>query len=284
MIAGAALLLGAGPCWGQQVIKGNIRGGKCGAGVPFANVGIVGKGVGTVANEQGAYQLAYSAATANDTVRISSLGFRSRLLPVRALAAQPDVELVAEAVALREVNVKARGLYRRTHTLGSTKSGAGSTLTLDANDLGAEIGTVISLKRKPTRVLNANFTVAFNRAGAMKFRVNLYRLLPNGKPSDQKLLQRDVIVTSSVVQGPITVDLTADQLVLDEDFLLSLEWIGGADAQRVGNQLAFSAGLGYTDNDLYLRAASQDNWERVSTGAVLAGLQPKISFYVTVQD
>ncbi|MCR5888428.1 carboxypeptidase-like regulatory domain-containing protein [Hymenobacter sp. J193] len=267
-----------------QVLSGTVTEASSAAGVPYANVGIIGKGIGTVADDNGVFRLTYTSANLLDTVRISSIGYRAQRILLRDLVARPTVRLVAEAVTLRGVQVKAKGLYKRTRTLGNTGNSENSTLTLEAHDLGAEIGTVISLKHKPTKVLNANFNVAYNRAGSLMFRVNLYRLLPNGKPSNVKLVQRDIIVTTSVAKGPITVDLTPDQLVLDEDFFLTLEWIGGADAKNVSSKLAFSASLGYTNNDLYLRDTSQAEWERASVGAVLAGLQPRISFYVTVQD
>lgn len=267
-----------------QAVSGQIMDARSRAGVPFVNIGVLGKAVGTVATEQGAYRLAVGNASPADTVRISSIGYKARQLTLRELMAQPNLLLTPEAVALGEVKVKAKGLFKRTHTLGNTTNSESSTMTLEAKDLGSEIGTVISLKRTPTKVLNANFNVAYNQAGSLTFRVNLYRLLPNGKPSEVKLLTRNVIVTSSVAKGPITVDLTPDQLILDEDFFLTLEWIGGADAKRVSHQLAFSAGVGYANNDLYLRETSQATWERISVGAVLAGMQPKISFYVTVQD
>lgn len=264
-----------------QSISGVIMKAGSQEPVPFVNIGVPGKAVGTVADEQGRYRLSGAAST--DTVRISSIGFRPRRLTGQALLAQPNVQLTEDAVALREVKVKAKGYFRRTRTLGVANESSG-TITLSATDLGAEIGTVISLKHKPTKVLNANFNVAYNRAGSLKFRVNLYRLLPNGKPSTEKLIQRDIIVTSSVAKGPVTVDLTADQLILDDDFFLALEWIGGADAAKVTNALAFSASIGYTNNELYIRTTSQGTWKRQSAGAYLAGLQPRASFYVTVQD
>ncbi|MFD2785773.1 carboxypeptidase-like regulatory domain-containing protein [Hymenobacter rubripertinctus] len=264
-----------------QVISGVITKAGTQEPVPFVNIGVPGKAVGTVSDERGYYRLHGVAPT--DTVRVSSMGFRPRRLTGQVLQAQPNVLLTEDAVALRGVTVKAKGLFRRTRTLGVANESNG-TITLLASDLGAEIGTVISLKHKPTKVLNANFNVAYNRAGALTYRVNLYRLLPNGRPSSQKLVQRDIIVTSSVTKGPITVDLTSDQLVLEEDFFLALEWIGGADAPVVSNQLAFFAGAGYTNNELYIRKTSQGTWERQSVGGYLAGMQPRASFFVTVQD
>ncbi|QIX61267.1 carboxypeptidase-like regulatory domain-containing protein [Hymenobacter sp. BT18] len=266
-----------------QVVSGTVTEAASQQGVPFANIGILGKGIGTVADDTGAFQLKYSEANLNDTVRVSSIGYRAQRLLLRDLLARPTVRLAEEAVTLREVKVKAKGLYKRTRTLGNTGNASG-TINLSASDLGAEIGTVIRLKHTPTKVLTANFNVAYNRAGSLTYRVNLYRLLSNGQPSNVKLVQRDIIVTSGVTEGPITVDLTADQLVLEEDFFLALEWIGGADVKKVSNQLAFTASVGYTNNDLYIRKTSQGVWERQSVGAYLAGMQPRASFYVMVQD
>ncbi|WP_167856405.1 carboxypeptidase-like regulatory domain-containing protein [Hymenobacter metallicola] len=267
-----------------QTITGTVLDAKTHEPLPYVNIGVLRKGVGTVANELGAYQLRLETAQATDTVRVSSLGYRPRLLRVQELQQRPAVELSPEAVVLREVKVKAKGLYKRTRVLGFNKPDASGTLSMSSNDLGTEIGSVINLKNKPTRLLNANFNVAYNQSGPLTFRVNIYRLLPNGKPSEEKLLRRDVIVKTSVEKGPISVDLTPDQLILDEDFMLTLEWIGGPENAKVKSQLAFVAGLGYANNDFYLRQTSQASWERASVGAVLAGMQPKISFYVTVQD
>jgi hypothetical protein len=93
-------------------------------------------------------------------------------------------------------------------------------------------------------------------------------------------------------------------VVVDEDFFLALEWIKNSSpaepqpvrpmhvkatlnataAPRKHEGLAFWASVGYSNNDLYLRSTSQGNWERASVGAVLAGMQPRISFFVTAQD
>ncbi|TGE15295.1 carboxypeptidase-like regulatory domain-containing protein [Hymenobacter elongatus] len=267
-----------------QVISGKILDAKTHAVLPFVNIGVLHKSVGTVADAQGAYHLSVASVSAHDTIRVSGLGFRPRLLRVQELQQQPTVELSPEAVLLREVKVKAKGFYKRTHLLGFKNPDASGTLTMSSNDLGTEIGSVINLSRRPTRVVNANFNVAYNHSGPLTFRVNMYRLRPDGKPSEEKLLRRDVIVTFGSEKGTISVDLTPDQLILDEDFMLALEWIDGPNQAQVKSNLAFVAGLGYANNDFYLRQTSQATWERTSVGAVLAGMQPKISFYVTVQD
>jgi hypothetical protein len=267
-----------------QVIKGRVSDAKTGQPLPFVNIGVVGKALGTVTNEQGQYQLTFQESLAADTVRISYLGYRALKVPLRQLSALPNILLSLSPVSLAEVQVSAKNAFRRVRTLGFTGNSETATLTINSKDLGAEIGTVINLKHKPTKVLTTNFNVAYNRVGKFTFRVNLYRLGTDGKPTDEKLLRREIVVNTEVTKGPITIDLTPDKLILDEDFFLAVEWVGGANAAALQKGLAFSAGLGYTNNDIYYRAVSQDTWQRLSAGAVLAGMQPKLSFFVTALE
>ena len=267
-----------------QPITGRVTDAKTGQPLPFVNIGVVGKALGTVSNEQGQYGLSFQESLASDTVRVSYLGYQPRLLTLRQLRTQPDLALSPAAVALAEVRVQGKSRGWRARTLGYAGDSETTTLHLDAKSLGAETGTVIYLKHKPTKVLRANFNVARNQVGTVTLRINLYCLDARGRPTNEKLLRREVIVHTAVAHGPLTVDLTPDNLLLTEDFLLSLEWVGGADAAALHQGMAFSAGIGYADNDIYYRSTSQASWERLSAGAVLAGMQPKLSFYVTAED
>ncbi|ALW84697.1 hypothetical protein AUC43_06145 [Hymenobacter sedentarius] len=267
-----------------QPITGRITDSRTHAALPYVNIGVVGKGLGTVADEQGRYTLAFQKSLVAETVRISSLGYAARNLTLAELATQPNAELTPEAVPLAEVQVRGKAIFRRTHTLGNTGNAEMATNTLASNSLGGQVGTVIKLSRQPTRIVNAVFNIARSSPGQVTFRVNMYRLGPNGTPTEVKLLPRDVIVTSPIVRGPITVDLSADQLVLNEDFFLAIELLKWDNPAPNGAEFAFSAALGYFHNEIYYCFTSQAPWKKTSIGALMAGMQPRLSFYVTVND
>lgn len=270
-----------------QTLTGTITAGSAAGPVPYANLGIPGKTVGTVTDERGTYQLAYTSANLTDTVYVSSLGYQPQRVVLRELVAQPNRTLVPVAVPLAGVRVQAAGFYKRRRTLGCTSTSQSIITRLKAEHLGAEMGMVVSLKHKPAKLLTAHFNVLYYQPDTLQFRVNLYRLLPDGRPSGEKLLTRNLLVSTADrvnSDAPLTVDLTTDQLVMDEDFLLTLEWISGGEVQQVSKNLAFSSSLGYGKGDLYFRKTSQDSWEKPSLGARLAGMQPKVGFYVTVLD
>ncbi len=267
-----------------QLINDTIRDAATHAALPYVNIGVVDQDLGTVADEQGRYTLAFQKSLATATVRISSLGYAPRNLTLAELAAQPNVGLAPEAVALAEVQVRGKAQFRRTHTLGNTGNAEMASNTLGSNSLGSQVGTVIKLSRQPTRIVNAVFNIARKSPGQVTFRVNIYRLGPDGLPTEVKLLPREVIVTSPIVRGPITVDLSADQLVLNEDFFLAIELLKWDNPAPNGSEFAFSAALGYFHNEIYHRYTSQAPWKRTSIGALMAGMQPRLSFYVTVND
>ena len=268
-----------------QSISGSITNAKTHEALPFVNVGVVGKALGTVADERGVYQLTFQEALANETVRVSSVGYAPRSLTLRQLAAQPNVALTPETVVLNEVRVRAKALFRRTHTLGNSGNSENTTTyTLTNRDLGGQVGTVIKLSRRPTRLLSATFNIAQTAPGKVTFRVNVCRLDAKGRPTETKLLSRDIIVTAAAVRGPMTVDLSADQLVLYENFFLSVEMLKWEGLPAGGATFAFSGSVGYTNNEVYSRSTSEAPWERASAGAVLAGQQPRLSFFVTVND
>lgn len=267
-----------------QPISGRVTDSRTHAALPYVNIGVVGKALGTVADEQGSYTLPFQEPLAAATVRVSSLGYAPRDLTLRELAARPNVALTPEAVLLAEVQVHGKARFRRTHTLGNTGNSEMATNTLSNNSLGGQVGTVIKLSRRPTHIVNAVFNIARSSPGQVTFRVNIYRLGPDGLPTETKLLPRDVIVTSPIVRGPITVDLSADQLVLNEDFFLAIELLKWENAAPAGAELAFSASVGYFHNEIYYRHTSQATWTKVSIGALMAGMQPRLSFYLTVND
>ena len=267
-----------------QPITGRITDSRTHAALPYVNIGVPGKDLGTVADEQGRYTLAFQPTLAAAMVRISSLGYAPRNLTLAELAAQPNAALAPEAVPLAEVQVRGKAQFRRTHTLGNTGNAESATNTLASNSLGGQVGTVIKLSRQPTRIVNAVFNIARSSPGQVTFRVNIYRLGPDGRPTEVKLLPREVIVTSPIVRGPITVDLSADQLVLNENFFLAIELLKWDNPAPHGAEFAFSAALGYFHNEIYYRYTSQAAWKRASIGALLAGMQPRLSFYVTVND
>ena len=269
-----------------QTIAGTVSGSGAQA-VPFVNIGLPARGLGTVADEQGHYRLAYNPAFAADTVRVSSVGFAPRLLTFAALRANPDIRLMPAPVALAEVSVQATNARLRTHELGLAQPSAKVRLNMASNQLGNELGTLVRLQRRPALLQSLHMVIMHNEAGPLTFRLNLYRLDRQGHPTTEKLVNHDVLVTAMPQAGILTADLSADHLLLTEDFLLAVEWVKGSGdlTPDLRKKLYFGGGLA-PKSTLYMRRASQASWEIMpyTSNLPLMGLKPQVAFYATVRD
>jgi hypothetical protein len=249
-------------------------------------VGLPKRGLGTVSDEQGRYQLRYNPAFAADSVRVSSVGYEPRMLPFAALLAGANVGLAPRTVPLTDVNVVASSVYSRTRTLGLNKSAPMVDFGLASNGLGTEIGTLIHVERRPSLVQSLHVVVKKNETAPLTLRVNVYRLDPQGQPTAEKLLQRDVLLTTGPQKGVLTADLTADRLVLTEDCLLGVELVksSGPGAPDV-SKLRFGGALGY-GGQCYFRIASQGTWVKppMKSNVPLLGRKLQAAFYLTVKD
>ena len=67
-----------------QLISGSITDSRTHAALPYVNIGVVGQNLGTVADEQGAYTLAFREPLATAAIRVSSLGYAPRTLTLAA--------------------------------------------------------------------------------------------------------------------------------------------------------------------------------------------------------
>ncbi|WP_171025474.1 carboxypeptidase-like regulatory domain-containing protein [Hymenobacter jeollabukensis] len=271
-----------------QAISGTIRNGRTHEPVPFVNLGLPKRNLGTVADEQGRYQLAARPEYATDTVRVSSLGYEPLLLPLRTLLAQPNLELQPQAVELGEVAVAAPGAYRDLRTVGLAKSARGFVVHMTSNQLGTELGALVHLPKRPALLQSLNVVVAKNDAGPLTFRLNLYRLDAWGFPTAAKLLSHDVLLTATPQAGVLTVDLAAEKVVLDEDFLMGLELVqvpASPTPLDLTKQISFGGAL-ELGGQLFVRLASQGQWIKptVTSNGPLLGRRPAVALYATVKE
>ncbi|WP_428664675.1 carboxypeptidase-like regulatory domain-containing protein [Runella sp.] len=89
-------------------IEGRILDASTNQPVPFAGVGIVGKSIGTVANEQGRFILKLNEQYASDMLIVNCMGFESYQVSVKsAMQSGPlEIKLKVNVIRLQEVVVK----------------------------------------------------------------------------------------------------------------------------------------------------------------------------------
>jgi hypothetical protein len=242
-----------------QQFSGHVYDAKSKEPIPYMNIGIVGKGIGTVSDLNGHFSIILSDSIDNQSIRFSCIGYKSLVFKChdfRTRYADKEVKLYLEenTVILSQVVVKPK--IFKTKVLGNTNHSRNASAGFMSNDLGSELGTVMHIKRAPTFLENVNFNIANNMLDSVKFRLNIYSM-KNGVP-DSVILKEPIYVTTTMHNGTLSVDLKKYDLWVNSDFFVSLEWI--EDYGK--NKLYFCAGL--TAGDLMYRKTSQDDWHKAA--------------------
>ena len=92
----------------QVSCKGVLTDSTTGAAVEFANIGIIGKGIGTVSNERGQYSFIVPDSLSAEFVKISMLGYKAKTFLLKDLQKHPEVRLSQSSTLLNEVSVSVK--------------------------------------------------------------------------------------------------------------------------------------------------------------------------------
>jgi hypothetical protein len=244
-----------------QTYSGSVTDASTNEPVPYVNIGIVKKGIGTVTDENGKFTLELAETYLHDTLRISMIGYQTRNFLVEDLqknfpTGNVNISLSQVATELKGVVVKPNKIKYAVlgNDFHSTKIGAG----FQSNKLGSEIGIIMRIKKAPSYVDRVNFHIAQNKYDSAIWRVNIY-MLEDGKPGEN-MLKQPIYLKSFKSNEDLSVDLAPYLIEVNGDFVVALELI--EDLGELG--LSFCAGI--FGNSMFVRVASQGEWQKVPLG------------------
>ena len=232
--------------------------------IPYANIGIPGKNIGTVSNLKGEFSLTIPDSLKGDSLRISAIGFKPKIIPLNDGVFPSKITLQKLVYDIEEVQVNSGKLKEKIKgykTKSRVVQGGFTT-----NKLGNEVGVLIKVKNRETFLKSFNTHISYNKYDTVRFRLNIYTV-KDGLPHEN-ILKENIIIETTQEYGPVSYDLTPHNLWVYEDVIVTIEWI-----EDLGEQgLYFSAGLG---GKVFARETSQGNWEKVS--GIKLGLNVKVA-------
>ena len=105
-----AVLFHTTPLFGRVVISESTR-----EPIVFASVGIINRNLGTLTDSLGRFTLSVPADYINDTLKISSVGYRPKVFAVKDFRNVPDTIVLADdIISLSEVVVKPQRIEHKT--------------------------------------------------------------------------------------------------------------------------------------------------------------------------
>ncbi|GAB2548885.1 carboxypeptidase-like regulatory domain-containing protein [Rufibacter soli] len=229
------------------------------APLPYVNIGVVGKNVGTVSSANGEFSLLLPDSLNAQTLLISAIGYAPSKFIVSEFkqkhAGQAAIiHLKEQAVALQEVVVRPRKTV--TKVVGNTTTSKSIMAGFKSNSLGAEVGIALKIK-KPSFLEKVTFNIAGNQYDTLFLRINVYKMTESGPAKN--LLREPIYlnVAKKDIGDGVTLDLSNRHIYLESDVLLSLELV--RDLGHGG--LSFSGG--FLNRDCYFRQTSQSTWEKI---------------------
>lgn len=210
-----------------QVIQGLILDEETKKPIPFVNVAIIDKSIGTVSNERGEFSLPITESNYSDIVGVSSIGYSTARIQVEKLINSSNtniksISLSPLAYAISEVIIRPRNMKYVKVGNGSGKNRY--KVGFGPNDkLGREMGTIIPVKAKDAYLEKAVVNIALNKYGKIKLRLNIYNV-EKSLPTERINLD-PIYFETDIKEGQCVIDLKKYSIKVDHDFFISIEYI-----------------------------------------------------------
>ena len=226
--------------------------------VEFANIGIVGKNVGTVTDLNGKFNFFVDSKYDNDTILFSIIGYKPLLIKIADLRKTIDNEVLLKEKAYELAEVVIRPKIFEQRTLGVTTKFKKIAAGFKDNILGYECGILMQVK-KTAFIKKVNINISLCSYDTIFYRLNIYKV--HGKMDFENILREPIYIKmpKETVKDEIQIDLQSRNIVIEGDFLITLEHV-----KNLGNgRLYFCTGL---IDKTYYRKTSQGKWETASGG------------------
>ncbi len=242
--------------------------------IPFATLGIKGKNIGTVADENGVFHFTADAGllSVNEAVIVSSVGYKYTSIPAgnfkqgrQVIALIPSFTTL-KAVTIRPEKVKTK-VFGRTGSSTIMTANMFTERNLINDNLGKEQAAIIDID-KHCFLKDFNMLVAFNRFQSVKFRLNFYNV-KDGVP-DQLIVNRDILFDVIQRNGWVKVDLAKYNIQLDgyKEIAVAIQWVKSVKNDTVA-QSAFGVSVTPVPfHAMYFRNKSQAEWKKISPAYV----------------
>lgn len=245
--------------FGQIKLSGTIINKTTQQPIEYANIGLLEKGVGTVCNSLGKFDLIVPNDLLNNSLLISSLGYETETLKINDVINNPSeliIQLIPKAIILQEITISAS----KQVNLGYKPNGNQVTGFFKATGLGLEGGTLIPNNGQVT-LTQFNLNILKIPFDSLKFRVNFYSVKKE-KPFS-KINSKDIIFTITKADtGLYSLPLANENLQVTDNFICSIELIELFGQPAENAEFLFSA-IPNKDGIIYKKPISLGSWDRI---------------------
>ncbi|MBX7108697.1 MAG: carboxypeptidase-like regulatory domain-containing protein [Chitinophagales bacterium] len=224
--------------------------------LPFVNIGIKEKNIGTSSMADGTFSIIIPTKNENDTLTFSMVGYSELNVAIKNIVTtnQKTFQLKLKKAEIKSVIVTASKLVEQK--FGIINDGAiihftdGST---NQNDI-FEIAQLIKLDTAISRITSVNLHINESRSDSGVFRINFYGY--NGNRPTERIIEKCIIETKQINEGWLKFDLTKYKVYLKGSFVVALEFI---PIQKKNKPIYYEIKLGGSSKS-FVRTSSQGEW------------------------
>jgi hypothetical protein len=229
--------------------------------IEFVNIGILNKNKGTISNLNGEFNLSVSKELSNDSLTLSHVSYYTIKIPIKNFKDQ-TISLEPKTNELSEVIISNR--KKRNRKIGVKSYNPLLWLGAISEDMDIiENAQRINIPDKSVKVKYVNIYLRRGFKSDSSFvRINFYKNVDN-RP-DEKIVFENIVQKKKIEPGWLQIDLTKQNVYLEEDFFVGVEFI-----PDFKNKLEVYIGAILTKGKGYSRRNSQGEWNKLQGASTI---------------
>ncbi len=224
--------------------------------LPFVNIGIRQKNIGTSSLTDGTFSIKIPTKNENDTLTFSMVGYSELNLVIKNIVTtnQKTFQLKIKTTELKSVLVTDSKLVEQKFGIKSTGTllhfTDGST---NQNDI-FEIAQLIKLDTTIAKITSVNLHINDSRNDSGTFRINFYNY--DGNRPAERIIEKSIVETKQIREGWLKFNLTKYNVYLKGSFVVAIEFI---PTKEKNNPIYYEVKLGGSSKS-FVRTSSQGEW------------------------
>jgi len=261
----------------SQILQGIVVEAKSNNSLAYANIGVLNKNFGTISKENGEFSIDLERIPKKDTLYFSMMGYEPKAFMISELKkGYLKIRLNPNPIKLNEVTVTYKTGKAKIEKLGRIKPSKTTTGHGGSGEFGwgGEWGLMIYNQSKTYQINDVNFHLRFNTVDSVLFRLHIYNI-SDGLPYES-ILTQDVFTMARKKDKWVTYDLTNENIVIEEDIIVTSELVRIWYSDIGENHLFFTHGKDYEKGGSYSRDSSFDQWKMDERPPITLYLNAKI--------
>jgi len=248
----------------DRTIRGKVISNE-GIALEYVNISIEHANLGTMSFRNGFYELEIPSRYLDDTLTFSYVGYSTRRIAIRDIEKDQTIEMFSMSYPISEVVITAANPKRQK--IGITMHNSMLGIMAEHN----EWAIFMSPRKLPAKIekLNLYLNWVEQRDDSLYFRINFYTVT-DSMPGNN-LLMKNIVIRHLVQKGWNEFDLRSFNVIMAENFFVSIEWLTDLDKKADGK--FHYGGVLMRPRRIYRRNTSIDAWQKFPSITISINLE-----------